>query len=51
MAIFCERGMLSTTHLRTGSTERMNISTPDRNTAPSATCHASPIVPTAIATK
>ena len=51
MAIFCERGMLFTTHSRTGRTDRASISTPEQKTAPSATCHDSPIVPTAIAAK
>ena len=51
MASFCERGMLLTTHSRTGSTDRMSISTPEQKTAPSAVCQGRPIVPTATAAK
>jgi hypothetical protein len=39
IAIFSERGIELTTHSRTGSSDRITNSTPDRNTAPSATCH------------
>ena len=51
MATFCDRGMLFTTHSRTGSTERTSMSTPEQNTAPRAACQGSPSVPTAIAAK
>ena len=43
IAIFRLRGMALMTHSRTGRMVRMMNSTPDRNTAPSATCHVCPM--------
>ena len=39
MAIFCERGMLSTIQRRTGKSDKITQMTPEMNTAPSAICH------------
>ena len=48
MASFSDFGIALKIHSRTGSTLNIRNSTPDRNTAPSATCQLWPIWPTTV---
>ena len=45
------RGMALISHSRTGTTLRIRNTTPDRNTAPSATCHVWPMPSTTVYAK